>query len=127
LDEDLKKAKDTIAANAAGAVSGPKLTVSAPKIREIGADSSKDAEMKFSQEINELRKQVAEKDSQLGKLNQDLVEAQTQLAQSKASGPQDASNANMMSLLADLQTKNKKLKDQLRQKEEELAKAKGGN
>lgn len=122
LEEDLKKAKSESSLGVPKPIGGPKFIPGAPLIREV--DSGVKEDPKVMEELNQLRKQVAEKDNQISKLSQEVAEAQTQLAQMKIAGPQDASNANMMSLLSDLQMKNKKLKEQLRQRDEELAKLK---
>ena len=67
---------------------------------------------------------MAQKDSELSKVNKDLADAQTQLAEMKAAGPKDTGSGNMMSLLTDLQTRIKKQKEELRKKDEEIARLK---
>jgi chromosome segregation ATPase len=98
----------------------------APTIRSIDGGMGKDKEAQFNQEIMQLKRQIAEKDAQIIQMTQDLTDSQTKLAELKVTGPQDSGQANMMNLLSDLQTKIRKLKEQLRQKEEEIAQLKGG-
>lgn len=121
LQDEIKQLGGTAAPPGLKPIAAPSLTPSAPKIRTMDSGISKDKEMELNQQINELRKQVAEKDAQLSQTSKDLIETQTQIAQIKAAGPQDSSSGNMMNLMQDLQMKIKKLKDQLRMKDEEIA------
>jgi chaperonin cofactor prefoldin len=121
LQDEIKQLGGGATAPGLKPIAAPSLTPSAPKIRAIDSGISKDKELELNQQINELRKQVAEKDAQLSQTSKDLIETQTQIAQIKAAGPQDSSSGNMMNLMQDLQMKIKKLKDQLRVKDEEIA------
>ena len=97
-----------------------KFKPAAPTIRMVEKDMSSDKEKQMAEELEQLRKQLAERDSEIAQLTRDINEIQTQLAQAKAAGPKSPGETNMMSMLNELQMKNKKIMERMQKKEDEI-------
>ncbi len=117
--------------------SKPTLRPTMPKIREISPAApiakieSSENTSELKNQLDQLKKDMADKEQKIHNLNFELADTQKELAQLKSKPPsQPASPAapagKMADLLQDLQIKNRKLQGMIKQKDAEIERLKNG-